>query len=302
MSKDVKTVTPVLSQSLRRATVAPITRSVVVEKDGLETDDVPTPPSTPPPIHDELTSDDLIAFYKSGTKGKRELHKYYNLWGSGLTPSTSATATPLVINSIATGTSENGRIGQRIRLNHIMCRFRCLWSGTNVSASTAQIQSQLAPPAVRHVIFWDRMPLVAGSNATTEPSCIWSQNVANGTGMGALTLTATLGTLANSWAPWNGNTHGTRYQILYDKVTRPKSLNYSGNSGGVTNSTCANYLNWEHKIDLKDRVITFNQSSATTTIDYRLCMFVIADGQGAGAVDLIHDYSFNLVFQDVSDP
>lgn len=297
MSKDVKSASAVLSQSVRGQTPASITRSVLVEKDGLDTDD-DVSSAAAPTLSSQLSSDDLISFYRSGKKGIA--HKRLQTWYDSTSPATAATAVPSELSDISQGTDEIAqRLGRQIRCNHLRFRGRFQWSGTNSSAVAAQIEALMIPQTVRVVIFWDLMPLVVGTNSTTEPSCIWAQNAVYATGMGALVLTGTYGAAHNVTAPWSPTTHGTRYHILRDELIRPKNMPVSGNSGGVTNATVGNQVTIDWTIPLHQKIITYSTATATSSIDRKLYMMIMQDAIVTGAAAIVFNLSADLEFEDV---
>lgn len=298
MSKDVKSSSAVLPKGVRGQAAASITRSVVVDKNGLETDDdVPTPsPSLPA----KLTNDDLLAFYRSSSK-KGIVHKRIQSFHGSLNPTDAATATPFNLGDVAQGDDPRyERLGLQTRADHLKLRFRCQWAGDNAAGTTSVIwQALLSPVGVRIVVFWDKMPLLAGSTTSVEPSVIWAEDALTPGGMGAMTLTGLLGTSGNTVAPFNPNTHGTRYEILHDEVIRPQNLNNGQNGGGVSLAVSANQFNFERYIDLKNRKQTYYTTTASSVIDNCLYMFVIRDIMTTGAAPVTYNFTADFQFTDV---
>lgn len=270
---DVKAVRPpgpLLPAGVRLLADAPVAQ----KSDALATDDdgkksvVPAtsaPPSVGP--FDGLTSDQIFEVYAATMRrgGQRPRNKHFQ---DSIVNATIQSAAASVFDSmciIAQGTGSNGaRLGLQVRVKSLVLRGIVEWwnTATNPTVNVGVITQF---PPVRFVIFYDRMPAVG--------SPIWAENSSPATGNAAIVNTLGNGQAYNSTAPWNINTHGVRYHILYDKIIKPHSFLSSFNGSSVAASATTNFEVNMHM----DHMISWYNTSGTAWIDGTIGFFVMCD-------------------------
>lgn len=132
-----------------------------------------------------------------------------------LTAVSGLTSAPTSLISIAEGSDYTNRIGRVIKILNSKIRLN-LWADypTGIQPGPAQF----AISDVRVIVFLDRFPIIGTPTlaADAEPTTDFKA-VLNTLGSTAAGPSATNGML-NTRAPFNLNTHGTRYHILHDEV------------------------------------------------------------------------------------
>lgn len=120
------------------------------------------------------------------------------------------------------------------------------------TAGPAGVQAT-AMPAVRLMCYMDKVPAIG--------STVWAEDVNPVAGFASLVTTMGQGNKINSIAPYNYNTHGTRYEILHNSVHLPK-WDYVGIAAGDYSISMASH-NFEIILPMHGKIQTWYGDSYT---------------------------------------
>lgn len=192
---------------------------------------------------------------------------------------------------ILAGNAINFRIGRDIVLQHLTWRMNCNWTQQIANASISQYTEYMIP--FRMIIFEDLQPFAANPTNCTSGLTGFSDGTSvylNPTGAG----TAWLGNVA----PWNPNTHGTRYRILHNEVFNPPANATAFGVAGTTNwAAAAQDLRMGH-VDVKGikcRFVDDSTGGPSLLIKGNIYIMWSIDTTVAGIqpnIDFMYDLSF----------
>lgn len=249
-----------------------------------------------------LSLEELKLLYQSdrgrgeGDAVGTEKHKHFQGFSAFATISSAASSNPTFLNAIPQTTTTVAANGQRLGLQvdntHVSIRAKLLWNNTTNSPTTS-VGVVGQPLPIRCVVFWDEMP---GIGATT-----WAENVNPAVGDAALmnTIAAGAGAAAeayNSVACYNLNNHGTRYEVIYDKVMTPKAQVFGFNGSDVSGSGIEMI---EIFIPLKHKRSTWFSTAGTNYLKNSLEIFFIADAAATQQDLPVVGFIVDLMYIDV---
>lgn len=212
----------------------------------------------------------LIALYRVGSTGSGMKVKHYQFFyplNAG-NMGNILTTTPYVCNDIAQGTNYWNQIGYSFKMKKLVARIKAVWElETNNLNPVAQ-----NPQSFRLIVFLDKMPLV--NTPTFESTGPTSSDFTSMTLGPPGSVTVNPYPWASS-TTWNPNTHGIRYQILYDEVHDPPTNSTYTNGGGYQTVAASKYIPID--IDLHDTVSQVSNPVNTIPDTNALYFMFIAD-------------------------
>lgn len=292
--KSVQSKRAVLQAGMQKSPAASVAPSRDVEEKRDATD-APTPSASPPSKIPGLSTDELRALYEATVGGGSNKHKHYTA-ASANTPISSAAATTAdLLSGIPQGSGSNEqRLGLQVRLKRIAIRGRLDWLNVaNGPTASVGVVAQMLP--VRIILAVDKMSAVGAT--------IWAENVLPPVGDSSLvtTIAGSNPLTLNSVAPYNYNTHGTRYHILHDKVYLPETTASPLFNG--TYVSCSGMKTFEIYADLHDMLATWYSAVGNQLLTNSVEMTYVCDDPTGGGASLQQypkiQYISSLTYEEV---
>lgn len=129
----------------------------------------------------------------------------------------------------------------------------------------------------------------------------WAEDVNPAVSYLSLVNTLGAGSSNNTVAPFNINTHGTRYKILHDKIIHPKGFLEAAN--GTTVSAAAQVCHEYHATGL-NHMISWYDNNSTTFVENPIEFFIMSDLLDNTYQTPSPNYcaSWDIMFDDVTVP
>lgn len=236
-----------------------------------------------------ISADKLLAAYMEGGRGK--ISGKYKKWTSvtALAAISSAAAnTAYLLGTVPQGTTSNfARLGTQIRMHSLTWRGEFFWAA-NTAKANGVAANQTVP--IRLTIYVDKMPALGGST--------FAENLVTPVSFASIFTTNAQGEGYNSVAPYNLNTHGTRYDILVDEIIRPR------NQFAVTDGTtvwAGAAENREFHIPLHGKLCSYFNTAGTDLLENSLEYMIECDAIVAGQTLPNFQSMWTLNYEDVAD-